>query len=138
MTPTALPSATDNGRPPEGVAEAVRVYVYDPLDPARRGEVREVRPDQPGELVRALAAGRSLAFVNLDAEVNIYLAAEFLNLPVSAVRSAIDDGRLPAVEPHRLRLRFAHVVTYRDALRAARQQAAEERRAIERELGMGD
>lgn len=144
MTPAIAPPTTDFTRPPadapagpDATADQL-VYVYDPTDRTRWGEVRPVGQDTADGLATALRSGRSVAFVNLAAEFGLYHAAEFLNLPVSAVEQDIAAGRLPAVGPNRLRLRFADLVAYRDAMRADRRRALDELVEVERELGLRD
>lgn len=136
MTPTAAGPTTANGRP-EPAPDVLRVYVYDPLDPARRGEVREVVAGQPGELERALRAGGPVAYIPLDAELSIGGAAAFLNEPGEVVRGLLGSGRLPRCGTTFVQVRFADLLAYRDERNAVRREALDELRLIDQELGLG-
>lgn len=137
MTPSAAGPTTANGRP-ESAPDILRVYVYDPTDPVRSGEVRTLRPDSGEDVFRAVRAGRVVAVVSLDADLSVRGAAEFLNEPTSVVRDLMAGGHLPATAPPFPRIRFADLLAYRDARAAIRREAGEERRRIERELGLED
>jgi hypothetical protein len=138
MTPTAAEPTAADGRPPEAATDALRVYVYDPTDPVRSGEVRTLRPDSGEDVFRAVRAGQVVAVVSLDADLSVGPAAEFLNEPTAVVRDLIAGGRLPATAPPFPRIRFADLLAYRDARAAARREALDELRRIDQELGLGD
>jgi hypothetical protein len=117
----------------------VHVFVYDPTDPLRYGEIldaQRARVRVADEFSFPLLKPRPIAYIPLDELLALDQAADFLNLPVSAVRQAVTDGRLPTSGPHALHVRFADLLAYRADLRETRHRALEELSEIDRELGL--
>lgn len=111
-----------------------RVFVYDPTDPTRYGEVRRFGVTAFLDFQSTLRSGRPVACIPFDAVFALDQAADFLNLPLSAVHKAVCDGRLATTGPHAAHVRFADLHAYRALLLAARREAVRELSEIDREL----
>jgi excisionase family DNA binding protein len=76
------------------------------------------------QVVQALSHGQSISILTRDQEISTQQAAEILGLSRPTVVKLIDSGELSAHVPGAVRrkLRLADVLTYREELRARRNQ----------------
>lgn len=141
MTPATTAVAPDTGLAPPALPHLtadLQVFVYDPTDPTRNGEVYPAGMGRSSGLIQALRVRRPVAVIPLDTLYSIELAAEFLNVPAAEVRRAVAERQLPAANPDGPGIRFADILAYRESRRAACHRALDELVEVERELGLRD